>query len=518
MLKEKIVYKDELPVNVTTANIREYPIHFHDEIEVVFVLSGSISLRVGYYDYELEQGDVFIINDKEMHSYAHHDDDNMVMMLHLNPSYFSRYYEDLRNTFFITDTEDKNDQSLRVLKNLLAHIMMEILQKGVGYEQKVIENTHNLIACLMSDFQYFSVEGDKFVNQPRKRGNKVLASRLSRITNYIYDNYSRKLTLNEIAENEHLSIYYLSHVIKESTGLSFQDLLSFIRVEQSEHLLLGTDKKMGAIAHATGFSAVRYYIKHFERWFGMSPQQYRKEFTGKAATRETADVYERSQPADIEKALRECVKGIGFQYTNSYDTNSAVIDIDIPEEYRTAGKKDKKENFLESLLNIGSSKIAPAIEPYNILQRLEETVIKDEPNFLMTTPSKYPDSLTSISILVFNFDEKFMKAVDAVRRNRDILDIVKNYDEETEMLFRCNGMSGDFNMARYRLSKENIAASYEEALKFGSSRNNRAGVLGKWRSLPTVEFSSIAASGTLSIRSAIRGFGAELILIDKKQK
>ena len=34
MLKEKIVYKDELPVNVTTANIREYPIHFHDEIEI----------------------------------------------------------------------------------------------------------------------------------------------------------------------------------------------------------------------------------------------------------------------------------------------------------------------------------------------------------------------------------------------------------------------------------------------------------------------------------------------------
>ena len=88
MLKEKIAYKDELPVNVITANIKEYPIHFHDEIEVVFVLSGSISLRVGYYDYELDQGDVFIINDKEMHSYTHHDEDNMVMMLHLDPSYF----------------------------------------------------------------------------------------------------------------------------------------------------------------------------------------------------------------------------------------------------------------------------------------------------------------------------------------------------------------------------------------------------------------------------------------------
>ena len=30
MLKEKIIYKDELPINVVTASIDEYPIHFHD--------------------------------------------------------------------------------------------------------------------------------------------------------------------------------------------------------------------------------------------------------------------------------------------------------------------------------------------------------------------------------------------------------------------------------------------------------------------------------------------------------
>ena len=60
----------------------------------------------------------------------------------------------------------------------------------------------------------------------------------------MYDNYTRKLTLSEIADREHLSIYYLSHIIKEATGLSFQDLLSYIRVEESEHLLLGTNKKI----------------------------------------------------------------------------------------------------------------------------------------------------------------------------------------------------------------------------------------------------------------------------------
>ena len=69
MLKEKIVYKDELPINVVTANITEYPIHFHDDMEVVYVLDGSVILRNGYYTYTLKQGDVFILNDREMHSF-----------------------------------------------------------------------------------------------------------------------------------------------------------------------------------------------------------------------------------------------------------------------------------------------------------------------------------------------------------------------------------------------------------------------------------------------------------------
>ncbi len=42
MLREKIFRTDELPVSVITANIVDYPFHFHDDMEIVYVLSGSI--------------------------------------------------------------------------------------------------------------------------------------------------------------------------------------------------------------------------------------------------------------------------------------------------------------------------------------------------------------------------------------------------------------------------------------------------------------------------------------------
>ena len=90
MLKEKNIYKEDLPVNVVVARLEEYPIHFHDDMEVVYVLEGSVGLKNGYYNYVLKQGDIFILNDREIHSFTKTSEDNMVMMMQLNLDYFSK--------------------------------------------------------------------------------------------------------------------------------------------------------------------------------------------------------------------------------------------------------------------------------------------------------------------------------------------------------------------------------------------------------------------------------------------
>lgn len=511
MLKEKSIYKDELPVNVVVANIEEYPIHFHDDMEVVYVLAGSVVLRNGYYTYTLKQGDIFILNDREMHSFTTTGEKNMVMMLQLDLSYFSKYYDNLRNNFFVTDMEDDSDESLEILRNILARIMMEILQKGYGYEHKVIESTHNLISCLMSDFQYFVMEDGKFVNEARNKGNKILAGRLNRITDYMYDNYSRKLTLNEIANREHLSIYYLSHVIKEATGLSFQDLLSFIRVEESEKLLLGTNKKIGAIAEETGFSAVRYYIKHFETWYGMHPLEYRKQFTGKVISRETHAQYTRSTPGEIEEAIRQQVKGVYTDYINKQKARPVIINVNMQDEYIFPEKKSEELRDLMELENM-----KPMAGPYELLKSLGETVIASGRNYIITTASKYPGALNNLSILVYNFSEVVGTDLKNAPSREASLDIIRKYDEEMEFLIRCSGLSGDFKISRYKTFRDKVISDLEEALHPRGVFSRRVELIRQWTSLPVIEFGEFTSSDTLSLRTTLKGFSAELLLVDKK--
>lgn len=511
MLKEKILYKEELPVNVTTANITEYPIHFHDDIEVVYVLNGNVILRNGYYTYSLRQGDIFILNDREMHSFESTGEDNMVMMLQMDLTYFSRYYDNLKNSFFVTDTDDDSDESLDVLRNILARIMMEVLQKGYGYEHKVIESTHNLIASLMSDFQYFVMDDGRFRNETKNKGNKILAGRLNRITDYMYDNYNRKLTLGEIAEREHLSIYYLSHIIKEATGLSFQDLLSYIRVEESEKLLLGTNRKIGAIAEETGFSAVRYYIKHFERWFGMHPLEYRKKYIGRIFSWEVEARYTLCSPQQIEEAIRRQVKGVYADYMDKMKLRPTIIDVDIYDDYADfyRGIPPLKE-IMDRPPN------AVLGRPFYRLMSLEENIIAAGDNYLVTTRCRFPGPLDSISILVYNIDENVNRSLHRIASQEDLLRIAHHYDEEAEFLIRCNGFDGEFRMLRWKLDAENIIRRIEQTMNPRGNTEARQSLLDELSTEPAVTTEVLTRSDALSIRSVFKGIGAELILIDSK--
>ena len=512
MLKEKITYRDELPINVITANILEYPIHFHDDMEVVYVLDGTITLRNGYYTYNLKQGDVYILNDREMHSFESTGEDNMVMMLQLDLTYFSRYYDNLRNSFFVTEMEDDSDESLDILRGILARIMMEVLQKGYGYEHKVIESTHNLIACLMSDFRYFVMEDGKFKNEAKNKGNKILAGRLNRITDYMYDNYNRKLTLNEIAEREHLSIYYLSHIIKEAAGLSFQDLLSYIRVEESEKLLLGTNKKIGTIAEETGFSAVRYYIKHFEHWFGMHPAEYRKKYIGKIISREIEAKYTRCSPDQIENAIRQQVKGVYADYLDKLKVKPTIIDVDIYDDY---AEIKTGEPELEETMGRDINKILA--EPYKLLRGLGEHLIASGSNYMVTTRDKFPGALSSLSILVYNFDENASRMLKKISSNTELLKLIRNYDGEAEFLVRCTGLSGQFRVLRSRMDKDNLISKIESLSRTEGEQSKREELLGTLCEEPSVSSATYYSSDALSLRSVFKGMGSELILIDLKE-
>lgn len=512
MLKEKISYGSDLPINCAVVHIEDYPIHFHDDLEVVFVLDGSIVLKNGYYTYTMQKGDIFILNDREIHSYYRTEEENTVLLLQLDLSYFCKYYEILRNSFFVTDMKDAEDESLERLRDILARIQLAVLEPEPGYERRALEATHCLIDCLVSDFQYFAMEDGKFVNEPRAKGNKILTERLNRITDYLYENYNRRLTLGEIAEREHLSIYYLSHVIKESTGLSFQDLLNFIRVEESEKLLLGTKKKIGEISVESGFSAVRYYIKYFTKWFGMHPDAYRTAYTGHVHSRETPARFSPAPPERAESLLWSFINDV---YDLGWRKKTRMLSVEV-DPSAAAGAGCLTRAFYQSML--ADPALEPALSGLSLLLSLNEPFLACGEDYIITAPAEAPrngGAPDRFTLLLFNFGAPL--PWDEFRGNRPALvaQTAEDLTGRTEFLVRFESVTGEFRLVRCQFTRDSILERYGRAVSATAPTDPRDEMARRLLEHPVPAVETVLAADCLSVTSFLNGFSAELILADR---
>ena len=59
MLQQTILYADDFPLRIRIGEVRNIPLHYHSDIELVYVLAGQIRLTSGYCSYTLAAGDVF---------------------------------------------------------------------------------------------------------------------------------------------------------------------------------------------------------------------------------------------------------------------------------------------------------------------------------------------------------------------------------------------------------------------------------------------------------------------------
>lgn len=278
MLFEKITYQDDFPINVTIASLEEYPVHYHQDIEFIYVLKGRISLKNGYCIYTLREGDIFVNAGHEIHSMYSVDDaeKNVVALIQISTRYFSQYFPDLGKACYRTYSKRSTNPKLDHLREIMLQIILKYNIRSFNYKHECIRLMKDVIEYLDRYFNLFTFEGDTVINAESM--DQITTDRLSRIINYIYQNYAEKIKLEELADMEHLSMFYVSHIIKNCTGMSFREFLCFARVERSEILLLDTNQKVSQIAKAVGFSTTAYYEKYFIQWYKRTPEEHRQYY------------------------------------------------------------------------------------------------------------------------------------------------------------------------------------------------------------------------------------------------
>lgn len=99
------------------------------------------------------------------------------------------------------------------------------------------------------------------------------------VLEYLKANYTRRITLEEIAGLVHMNASYVSRLLPRLTGKTFTELLTELRLEKAKELLRTTAAKNSEIAEAVGMENAKYFSQVFKQKTGLTPVEYRRLYT-----------------------------------------------------------------------------------------------------------------------------------------------------------------------------------------------------------------------------------------------
>ncbi len=261
-------------INSFLVRVVERTTHIHRDLEIGMVLEGSVTLKIDGHSYPLGEQDIYLVNPMESHELVAEESGVLLLAIQLSPQLIDPIFPDARNIRYQGSANLKecfHDVPRRYL--ILSAVCIELsycyLTRRSGYEFKCFSLAAALVHLLHTTVSWELMRSQDYLPM-KQRTDRILS-----ITDYIEQNFQRKLLLGEIAGREGLSLTYLSHFFKDALGMTFQEYLNQKRFECACHLLATTDRKILDISLSSGFSDVRYFNQTFQEQFGCTPGDYR---------------------------------------------------------------------------------------------------------------------------------------------------------------------------------------------------------------------------------------------------
>lgn len=261
---EIIAFKNS-PVNLIVNRIENVHKHWHQSIELNFILDGNVAFIVGNKRYVLTADDAILINSNVIHELE--SDGATVITLQIKLNLITDLPEEPKVAQYKLNTADGTDPAkLTHIKQLIAKMLKINIEGGKLTELLSRAYCYQLIYELYAGF---AVEGSD-LQQSSER-----LDRLGQILNIINNGYMENLSLENIAGQVFVTIPYLSKFFKSNMDITITDYIKSIRLYHAMSDLDGTSLSIREIAEKNGFPNVRAFVSAFKEETGILPSDYR---------------------------------------------------------------------------------------------------------------------------------------------------------------------------------------------------------------------------------------------------
>lgn len=256
------------------ANYTNQTSHFHPYYEIGYLVNGARSMTINHSLYNVERGCLIFVAKGELHKgFPNENNPSSVELINLyfHEKYLAPFYQLFGK-----------DQLISFFSNHIIKIpvgrqeyVLDLFQKILYEYQEIDELSKELIRnyfCELISFLIRLVRKNTNSLMLPDPNNKIMEDAVK----YIYYNYHKDLTLEEVAAKFNLSKSHFSKRFKSVTGFGYKEYLISVRIKEACNLLLTTNKSITEIAFLCGFNDSNYFGDAFRKANGISPHKYRK--------------------------------------------------------------------------------------------------------------------------------------------------------------------------------------------------------------------------------------------------
>ena len=261
---------------VKNSCIKKEPIHTHEFIEIVYVLSGQVEQTINGQIHEVKRGDVLFMGTDCTHSFG------------ADPKY------SYVNILFSPDiVSDDKSSAYSIFSLFFLSSFNELCGEAnfgkISFDSSEIDEIEFIVLKMLSEyreknFSWETVVGNYLNVFITKLLRKVQAgidsSEIDDMWNdlagYIETNLSSKLSLTLLAKKYFYNPSYFSRIFKEKFGMTLSEYITRKRLDHAVSLLKESELSIEDISSKCGFSDRSSLYHCFSRYLNSSPNSYRK--------------------------------------------------------------------------------------------------------------------------------------------------------------------------------------------------------------------------------------------------
>lgn len=256
--------------------------HFHDQLEILLMMSTGGSFHVYNETYPITRGGLFVLSTEDLHrsvpsSKSFHQFYSIRFCAE-EVSGFSSESCDLLGCFknrenfnhFVQLQGDQLDHLLKLINKMEYYLSEDCSAFGKSVMTKLM-----LAETLVYvNYLYRDASGKK-TDCTLSIADDI--TQLQPLFSYIQEHLDEDLSLDTLSAQIYMNKYYLSHRFKEIMGYTLNEYIVRRRLSNAKNLLR-QNYSISFAGESSGFHSVSHFIRTFTKYTGVSPKQYQKQY------------------------------------------------------------------------------------------------------------------------------------------------------------------------------------------------------------------------------------------------